>query len=191
MRQQEWNHIWISRKNILLWTVFFNQKISYFPLVWMCHSRDNHRKINRLHKHCLCIFYSDKTSSFEAPLEKDGSVCIYNRNLQLLAAEMYNTRKGLSPSIITELFEKKKNEHLCSMRHISWFTIPAGNLVYHGTESSSFPDLKIWNILADSLRKIDVLEASKTAKKMLETWEMFVKTLHDIYSQLLVLSKKK
>ena len=77
------------------------------------------------------------------------------------------------------------------MRHISWFTIPAGNLVYHGTESSSFPDLKIWNILADSLRKIDVLEASKTAKKMLETWEMFVKTLHDIYSQLLVLSKKK
>lgn len=77
------------------------------------------------------------------------------------------------------------------MRHISWFTIPAGNLVYYGTESVSFSDLKIWNIVADSLRKIDVLEAFKTTKKMLETWEMFVKALHDIYSQLSVLSKKK
>ena len=36
--------------------------------------------------------------------------------------------KGLSPSIITELFEKKK-EHQYNPRHNSQFTIPAVNSV--------------------------------------------------------------
>ena len=39
-------------------------------------------KINRLHEKCLRIVYSDKTSSFEELLEKDGSVTIHTRNLE-------------------------------------------------------------------------------------------------------------
>ena len=82
-------------------------QLSYCPLVWMCHSRANHSKINRLHELCLHIIYFDKTSSFEALLEKDGSATIHNRNHQLLAIEMYELSKGLSPQIITELFNKR------------------------------------------------------------------------------------
>ena len=76
----------------------------------MCHSRANDGKINRLHKCCLDTIYSDKTSSFETLLEKNDSVSIHDRNLQLLAIEMYKARKGLSPPFIAELF-KRKNEH--------------------------------------------------------------------------------
>ena len=108
----------------------------------MCHSHANHSKINRLHKLCLCIIYSDKTSSFGALLEKDGSVSINNRKLQSLATEMYKASKDLSPPIITKLFEKK-NEHQYNLRRNSQFTIPAVNSMCNGTESVSFLGPKI------------------------------------------------
>ena len=40
-------------------------------------------KINRLHEWCLRIEHSDKKSSFEKLLEKDGSVTIHTRNFQI------------------------------------------------------------------------------------------------------------
>ena len=70
----------------------------------MCHSRSMNNKINRLHERSLRIVHSDKTSSFEKLLEKDGSVNIHARNLQTLATEMFNVYKNLSPSIIADLF---------------------------------------------------------------------------------------
>ena len=70
---------------------------------------------------CLRIIYSDKTSLFDPLLEKDGSVSSDNRNLQLLAIEMYKSSKGLSPPIVTELFENK-NEHQYNLIHHSQFT---------------------------------------------------------------------
>ena len=92
----------------------------------MCHSRANHGKINRLHERLLRIIYSNKTSLFEVLLEKDGSVSIHNRNLQLLAIEMDNPSKRLSLTVVTELFEKK-NERQYILRHNSQFTVPPVN----------------------------------------------------------------
>ena len=71
----------------------------------MYHSCAKHSKINTLHERCLHTINSDKRSSL---LEKDGSVSIDNKYLQLLAIEMYKASKGLSPPTITELFEKKE-----------------------------------------------------------------------------------
>ena len=76
----------ISKRRILM-NAFFKSQFSYCPLVWMCHSRVNNGKINRLHERCLPI-YSDKQSLFETLLENDGSVSVHNRNLQILASEM-------------------------------------------------------------------------------------------------------
>ena len=82
------------------WTHSLNHNLT-IALLYECHSRANNSKINRLHERCLRIIYSDKHSLFEELLEKDGSVSIHQRNLQLLATEMYKVRKGLSPAIIT------------------------------------------------------------------------------------------
>ena len=86
-------HINISERCIIM-NVLLSQ-FGYCPLAWICHSRANHSKINRPHERCPRIIYSDKSSSFEALLEKDGFVSIHNRNFQRLAIEMYNTSKGL------------------------------------------------------------------------------------------------
>ena len=60
----------------------------------MCHSRENYRKIKRLHEICLRTTYNDKQSSFNELLEKDGSVSIHERNLQVLDSEMYKISNG-------------------------------------------------------------------------------------------------
>ena len=104
----------ISKGRILM-NAFFKSQFSYCPLVWICHSRANNGKINRLHERCLRIIYSDKQSSFETLLEKDGSVSVHNRNLQILAIEMYKIKNDLSPLIITELFEQRNEQH-CDLR---------------------------------------------------------------------------
>ena len=63
----------------------------------MCHSRTNNRRIDRLHERCLKIIYNDKRSSFKELLEKDSSVSIHERNVQILATEMYKVSNNFSP----------------------------------------------------------------------------------------------
>ena len=75
-------------KRKLLMNAFFTSQFSYCPLIWICHSRLNNRKINRLYERCLRIIYNDKQSSFDELLNKDSSVSIHIRNLQKLAIEM-------------------------------------------------------------------------------------------------------
>ena len=82
------SYVGITKKRILMNT-FFTSKFNYCPLVWMCHSRTNNSKINRLHERCLRIVYNDKQSLFNELLEKDGSVSIRMRNIQISATEMY------------------------------------------------------------------------------------------------------
>ena len=50
-------------KRKLLMNVFFTSQFSYCPLIWMCHSRSNNRKINMLHDRCLRIIYNDNRPS--------------------------------------------------------------------------------------------------------------------------------
>ena len=57
------------------------------------------------------IIYSEKQSSFELLLEKDGSASVHNRNLQILATEMYKIKNDLSPLTITELFEQRNEQY--------------------------------------------------------------------------------
>ena len=66
----------IAKKRIFINT-FFTLQISYCHLVWICHSRANNNKINRLRERCLRIVYNDTQSSFNELLEKDGSASIH------------------------------------------------------------------------------------------------------------------
>ena len=102
----------------------------------MCHSRANNGKINRLHKRCLQIIYSDKQSSFETLLEKYGSVSVHNRNCLILASEMYTTKNDLTPLIVTEFFEQRNEQHY-DLRKNFQFIIPPVRTVYHESESIS------------------------------------------------------
>ena len=75
----------------------------------MFHSRQINHKINKLHERVLKIVCNDHFSSFEELLSKDKSVTVHQRNLQILATEMYKILNGLSPDIMQDIFEIKSN----------------------------------------------------------------------------------
>ena len=108
----------LSRKRTL-GNVFFNYSLTS-PLIWMCHSRENNNKVNGLHERCLRIIYNDKRSSFNALLEKDGSVSIHERNIKILAAEMFKVSKNLAPPQMHEIF-KLKDQPQYNLRYHSVF----------------------------------------------------------------------
>ena len=90
----------------MLMNSFFKSQFSYCPLVWMCHSRTINNKINHLHERCLRLIYNNKISSFKELLERDRSVPLHNRNLQMLVTEMFEVYDKIGSLIFTEMFNK-------------------------------------------------------------------------------------
>ena len=153
----------ILSKRHLLMNSFFKTQFNQCPLIWMCHSRENNRKINRLHERCLRTVYNDKQSSFNELLEKDGSVSIHERNLQFLATEMYKISNGLSTPLMKDIFPINRNPY--NLRQNSQFSRPRINTVYHGTESISNLGPKIWDLVPSNLKEINELDKFKKAIK--------------------------
>ena len=58
----------------------------------MRHSRKINNKINKLHGRALRLAYNDKSSSFRELLERDKSVTIHERNIQVLLTEIFKKR---------------------------------------------------------------------------------------------------
>ena len=149
-------------KRKLLMNTFFTSQLSYCPLIWMCHSRSNNRKVNMLHERCLRIIYNDKQSFFTELLNKDNPATIHIRNIQMLG--FYN---GLLPPLMKNII-KLKVENPYNLRQVSEFCRSMVKSVYHGTESISYSGSKIWDILPEKLKNIDNLEHFK---KEIKTWK--------------------
>ena len=74
-------------------------QLNYCQLIWMCHNRTKHNKVNRLHERCsvFAIYLHDL-------LEKNGSVSIHDRSLRALATKIYRIYNGMAPELVTEIF---------------------------------------------------------------------------------------
>ena len=122
-------------------------------------------EINRLHERCLRIIYNDKTSSFQDLLNKDDSVSIHNRNLQLLAIEMFKVKNGIAPEIESEIF-KVKSEFKYNLRNIPQFNIPLVHTTCYGTESLSYLGPKLWKMVPINIREVpNLLDFKRLIKK--------------------------
>ena len=72
----------------------------------MFHNRRLRNRINHLHERCLRIVYADEISSLKDLLEKDNSPTIHQRNLQILAIELFKNAKGLL-NLTSKIFVQK------------------------------------------------------------------------------------
>ena len=115
---------------------FLTSQFRYCPLIWMFHSRCLNNKINSIHERALRITYQDNTSTFQELLNKGNSFSIHHRNLQVLATEMFNIHRGLSPEILRETFVPKASSY--NLRRNDIFEKRKVHSVYHSTESLSF-----------------------------------------------------
>ena len=149
----------INKRRILM-NSFFRSQFNCCPLIWMCHSRTSNKKINRFHERCLRIIYNDNQSSLIKLLEKDNSVSIHQRNLQILGIEMFKVSNGLSPVLMNDIF-KLRGEQTYNLKKLPQFYRPKVNSVYNGTESVSCLGPKIWDLVPNELKDIGNLAAFK------------------------------
>ena len=71
---------------------FITSQFGYCPIVWMFHSRKLNSRIKKIQERALSLVYNDKSSNFQQLLDKDKSVTIHERNLQVLATELYKVQ---------------------------------------------------------------------------------------------------
>ena len=71
----------------------------------MSHSGTMNNRINKIHEKTLRLVYKDeKNLSLDDLLKKDKSVSIHQRNLQILATEIYKAKNDLGPEIMKDIF---------------------------------------------------------------------------------------
>ena len=87
---------------------FIISQFGYCPLVWMFHSS---RLNNRINKKTLRLVYKDDKSTFEELLMRDNSFTIHDRNLQVLATEIYKVINNISPAITNNIFQIKNTPY--------------------------------------------------------------------------------
>ena len=80
-----------QRRSIM--KAFICSQFGYCPLVWMFHSREINNRINSLLERALRVVHRDYKVKFSKLLSKDKSVTVHQINLQLLAREIFNTKK--------------------------------------------------------------------------------------------------
>ena len=126
----------LSKRKALMKTFVISQ-FNYWPLVWMFHSRKLNHRINRIHERALTVTYQDYQSTFLQLLQKDNSVTIYQRNLQVLAIEIFKAKNDLSPEILKEVFELKESSYsLCSKRN--YFVRENVKTTHYGIQSIKY-----------------------------------------------------
>ena len=76
----------------------------YCQLVWMILSCFNKSKVRSLHEICLRLMYNGKTPSYKEVMEKDGSVSIHYKQIQVFAVKMFKIKNGPYPVIVSDIF---------------------------------------------------------------------------------------
>ena len=143
-----------GQKRIIM-KAFIHSQFGYCPLVWIFHSRELNRRINRIQERALRVVYSDGVSSFKSLLERDESFTVHERNIQTLAIEMFKMVNGLSPKIMKRVFTLKTNPMYCTKQI---FKTKSVRSVYNGIDTLSFLGPKIWLIIPDDIKSVGNIE---------------------------------
>ena len=146
------------KKRKLVFNAFIKSQFAYCPLVWMFHDRKVNSKINRLHERALRIVYNDDLSTFDKLLEQDGEFTIHERNVQLLAIEMYKAKNGIGLEIMNDMFQEKVKIST-KLRTQSEFQVPRSRTVHMGDDSLRHLGPLIWNTVPSDLKNSSTLNS--------------------------------
>ena len=146
----------------LLMRSFVMSQFSYCPLIWMCHNRKINTQINKLYERTFRLVYSDKSSSFRKLLERDNSVTIHERNIEVLLTEIFKIKSGAAPEIMAEIFKFK--DHSYDLRKINCLQRRILKSCKYGSETVSNLGPKLWDI-PENIKKAESLQEFKNKIK--------------------------
>ena len=142
---------------------FIESQFGYCPHVWMFCGRQTNAKINHIHERALRAVYNDEISPFKELLGRDKSETIHQRNVKILAAELFEIKNGLSNNIMAQRICKRNSVgySLCSQTEFSLPQVKFENydlkaLRYFGPELSNIlpSDIKNSRTLREFSKKL-------------------------------------
>ena len=153
-------------KRRMLMKAFVSFQFFYCPLTWMFHSRKMEHRINSIHKRALKLVYQDSPDlTFQELLAKDKSVSVHQKNLQLLATEIFKSKTGVSPELMNDIFHFVERPY--NLRSDYTLERKRDHTVYHSSESLSSLAPKLWDLLPNSIKNSASLKEFKTK---INTW---------------------
>ena len=90
----------------------------------------------------------------------EKSLPIHQKNLQILATEIYRTKNGVIPEIMNEIFNLRRSSYY--FRNNNIFIRINVRTVRYGTKTISFLGSKIWNLLPIEFKETGSLHKFKT-----------------------------
>ena len=150
----------------LIMNAFIFLQFGYCPLVLMFHSRKLNNLLNNIHERALRIVYRDYESTFQQLLKQNKSVSIHQRNLQILATEIFKTKNGLNPVIMEDVFNFKNLAY--NFRNVESLNRSNISSVKYATETITSLGAKIWKILPNDYKEVTSLS---TFKSKINNWE--------------------
>ena len=122
----------------------------------MFHSRTLNNRVNKIHERALKLVYKNETFlSFDDLLKRDRSVSIHQKNLQILATEIYKTKNDLEPKVMKDTFHFIQKPY--NLRNDPELQRRRNRTVYFGTESISSLAPKIWGLIPSDIRSANSL----------------------------------
>ena len=132
----------------------------------MIHSKKMEHRINSIHKRALKFVCQDSPDlTFQELLAKDKSVSVHQKNLQLLANEIFKSKTGVSPELMKDILHFVERPY--NLRSDYTLERERDHTVYHGSESLSSLASKLWNLLPNSIKNSASLKEFKTK---INTW---------------------
>ena len=119
----------------------------------MFHSRAIEHRINRIHKRTLRLIYPTQHQlTFKELLEKNKIVKVNQRNLQILATEIYKAKSKISPEVVNSLFEFTNKNY--NLRNVALLKRKRYFTVHFASESLVSLAPKIWELVPDSTGEV-------------------------------------
>ena len=153
-------------KRRMLMKEFVSFQFSHCSQIWMFHSREMEHRINSIHKRALKLVYQDSPDlTFQELLAKDKSVSVHQKNLQLLATEIFKSKSGVSPELMNDIFHFVKRPH--NLRSDHTLERKRDHTVYRCSESLSSLAPKLWDLPPNSIKNSASLKEFNTK---INTW---------------------
>ena len=157
------NYMDLSKRKSLM-KAFVTSQFNYCPLIWMFHSRELSNRINRIHERALRLVYQDNSLSFAELLEKDNSVTIHQRNLQVLATKIFKLKNGLAPEIMKKVFEIQNPAYNFRSETIH-FKRENVKTTHYGIQLVRYLGPKIWDMVPNNIKNCSSLNKFKNSIK--------------------------
>ena len=90
--------------------------------------------------------YKDNKSSFKQLLEKDHSMTVHHKNLQILVTEVFKVKNNLDPDIMKNVFELKESPYNLRLES-NHFTCQNVKTTYYGLLSIKHLAPQIWELV--------------------------------------------